>query len=220
MRTSRKELRTRLRALKRWKREERVDTDTNGDENGRLNNFISFLFVCLSCVPLLNPFLLLYNLNNAAPTEPLDKSENSTPQVLNIAMASTLCASWKVPWTTAQWDSQAVAIAQLLSLHMHAHSPTHQAFSHVAAGQTPTTSSWTQSDTLWPHVSPPCGLLFDSRSSTFLGQGQLSFNVVDSLLTCGPPLTTLAMSIGRIGAYRGPMRLGCEFGRSGSRRTP
>ena len=33
-------------------------------------------------------------------------------------------------------------------------------------------------------------------------------------------LTTLAASIGGIGAYRGPMRLGCESGRSGSHRTP
>ena len=33
-------------------------------------------------------------------------------------------------------------------------------------------------------------------------------------------LTTLAASIGEIGAYRGPMWLGCESGRSGSRRTP
>ena len=33
-------------------------------------------------------------------------------------------------------------------------------------------------------------------------------------------VTTLAASIGGIGAYRGLMRLGCKSRRSGSRRTP
>jgi hypothetical protein len=42
-------------------------------------------------------------------------------------------------------------------------------------------------------VSPPRGLLFDSKSGTFLGQGRLSSNVVDSLLTRGPWTTAGAM---------------------------
>jgi enhancer of polycomb-like protein len=44
-----------------------------------------------------------------------------------------------VPWTTAQRNSQAVAIAQSLSPHMHAHSPTPQV-SPPRGGQTPTAS--------------------------------------------------------------------------------
>ncbi|KAI0280469.1 hypothetical protein BGY98DRAFT_1095464 [Russula aff. rugulosa BPL654] len=44
-----------------------------------------------------------------------------------------------VPWTTAQRNSQAVAIAQSLSPHMHAHSPTPQV-SPSRGGQTPTAS--------------------------------------------------------------------------------
>ena len=42
----------------------------------------------------------------------------------------------------------------------------------------------------------------------------------NDLPTLATKMTTLAASIGGIGAYRGPMRLGCESGRSGSRRTP
>ena len=42
----------------------------------------------------------------------------------------------------------------------------------------------------------------------------------DDLPTLATKMTTLAASIGGIGAYRGPMRPGCESGRSGSRRTP
>ena len=44
-----------------------------------------------------------------------------------------------VPWTTTQRNSQAVAIAQSLSPHMHAHSPTPQV-SPPRSGQTPTAS--------------------------------------------------------------------------------
>jgi hypothetical protein len=70
-----------------------VDADANEDENRRLNNFISFLFVCLSCVPLLNPFLLLYNLNNTAPTEPSERARK----------LNTLMLQWPQPSRTS-WE--------------------------------------------------------------------------------------------------------------------
>jgi hypothetical protein len=90
-----------------------VDADANGTENGRLNNFISFLFVCLSCVPLLNPFLLLYNLNNAASTEPSKQARKLNTSTLQWPQPS--CASQELTLQVTCWFSALLLSTALLS---------------------------------------------------------------------------------------------------------
>jgi hypothetical protein len=75
-----------------------------------------------------------------------------------------------VPWTTVQWDSQAVAIANCSLC---------TCMLTVQHGNT----SGVLSCGHWPDTDR-----FVLESGTFLGQGRLSSNVVDSLLTRGPLL--------------------------------